>query len=59
MTRTYTFDLACPNCGRETEATGTREVPPPKLNCGECLMDHAEIIELKPIRVWVNNGERT
>ena len=55
--RTYTFEYACPNCGMEAVCTGTRECPPPKLHCGECLSNHAAVVKLSPVRVWVNQGE--
>lgn len=37
--------MQCPKCGRQYEAR-------PGLNCGDCLMEHAEIVALVPVRSW-------
>lgn len=54
--RTYTFEFVCPRCGKDGVANGTREEPPPKANCGDCLFNDTEIAEMIPTRVWVNDG---
>jgi transcription elongation factor Elf1 len=57
--RTYTFELECPRCGKESACHGTRDEPPPKVNCGNCLMEERLIIEMIATRVWVNQGDVT
>ena len=54
--RAYRFDLVCPRCHKTSEATGTQQVPPPRVSCGDCLMDDVEIVELKEVRVTVENA---
>jgi hypothetical protein len=54
--RAYRFDLVCPRCHKTSEATGTQQVPPPRVSCGDCLMDDVEIVELKVVRVTVENA---
>jgi transcription elongation factor Elf1 len=55
----YTFELECPRCGKESACHGTQKDPPPKVNCGNCLMEERLIIEMMPTRVWVNQGDVT
>jgi len=51
--RTYRFDLVCPRCGKLSETVGDRKAPPPRLNCGDCLINDVEIVELKVVAVEV------
>jgi ribosomal protein S27AE len=49
----YKFDLVCPRCGRESEINAEHRVPPPRVNCGDCLMDDVEIVEFKVVNVMI------
>ena len=51
---TYTFELECPRCGRASMTVGTKRIPPPVVNCGDCLMNDVEVVEFKVIRVTVS-----
>jgi len=53
-TATYRFDLVCPRCGKTSYAAqvGQRS-PPPRVSCGDCLMDRVEVVEMKVVRVEV------
>jgi len=53
----YHFDLICPRCGKQSETDGTKKVPPPIVNCGDCLMDDVQIIEMKVVRCTIVDGE--
>ncbi len=50
---TYTFDLVCPRCGKESQTTTETKVPPPRVNCGDCLMNDTEVVEFKIVRVMI------
>jgi ribosomal protein S27AE len=50
MTR-YLFDLVCPYCGKGAVTTDDKRVPPPRVQCGDCLMERTEIVEMKAVRV--------
>jgi hypothetical protein len=51
---TYLYDLICPRCGRESMIhTESRDEAPPPVKCGECLMEHVEVVEMKIVRVFV------
>lgn len=41
----YHFGLACPRCGKESE-TVQDNLMPPHVNCGDCLMERVEIVEM-------------
>ena len=45
--RPYHFELACPMCGKRTHTVVPRLFPPPKMSCGDCLMDRVEVVDLK------------
>ena len=54
---TYDWYLRCPECG-DTKIWTTRDrAPAPHLNCGECLMDDAKVVELDISGVTVNDNE--
>jgi hypothetical protein len=36
------FHLVCPSCGKTIEHTADA---PPRINCGDCLMDRIEVVE--------------
>jgi ribosomal protein S27AE len=58
MERRYRFDLVCPQCGKESEMVAGLEEPAPRVNCGDCLMERVEMVELRIVRVTVEEGER-
>ena len=47
----YRFHLVCPKCSKTTEHVQSRRVPQPALSCGDCLMDHIEVVEFKVVKV--------
>jgi hypothetical protein len=49
----YRFILICPKCNKESETVADKSVPPPRVNCGDCLMDRVDIVELKVLSVEV------
>jgi hypothetical protein len=54
MERHYVFDMHCPSCGRPYLMASTYTAP--HVNCGECLMDRAKVVELKIVNVSVITG---
>jgi len=54
--RSYTFELECPRCKRES-VSGSSKVPS-RINCGDCLFNDTEIVELTIVRVTVH-GDNT
>ena len=54
MPRTYRFDLVCPRCNKSSQAAQVdQKTPPPRVSCGDCLMNDVEIVELKIVSVTV------
>jgi hypothetical protein len=56
---TYIFELACPRCGKKERiicAGADQECP--HVNCGDCLWNDVEIVELKIISIGVDNEEK-
>lgn len=48
MTETiYTFSLTCPRCHKVTPLD-TTQIVEPAMSCGDCLMDHTEVVEMVP-----------
>lgn len=47
----YRFTLVCPRCGKLSETVQDHRVPGPHVNCGDCLMEAVEVIELKVVNV--------
>lgn len=45
MTRTFRIEMSCPRCGA-THETIRPMVPRPHVNCGDCLMNNHEIVEM-------------
>lgn len=52
----YTFDMKCPRCNKWSEMVTQNREPPPHVNCGDCLMDDVEVVELKIVKVTVTKG---
>ena len=44
----YRIHLWCPKCNKESETIGMM-VPPPRVKCGDCLMEHTEVVEMRVI----------
>ena len=42
----YRIDVVCPKCSKTSQIVGYM-IPPPKVNCGDCLMDRTEVVEMK------------
>ena len=42
----YRIWVACPKCKKQSQIVGYM-IPPPKVNCGDCLMDRTEVVEMK------------
>ena len=49
----YVFELKCPRCKRDSEITFTKHEPLPVVNCGECLFNDVEVVELTVVRILV------
>jgi len=47
----YHFDLICPECGKHSETVANIRIPPPHVNCGDCLMNQVFISEMRVVRV--------
>lgn len=47
----YRFHLVCPKCIKLFVTTADRRSPQPHVNCGECLAERAEVVELKVVKV--------
>jgi hypothetical protein len=47
----YRFELACPMCNKRTQLVADEVFPPPKLSCGDCLMDRVEIVDMQIVKV--------
>lgn len=43
----YTFSLTCPRCSKVTPYD-TTQIAAPAVNCGDCLMDRTEVVEMVP-----------
>ena len=43
----YLIHLVCPKCGKTSELPGYMLPKPPKVHCGDCLMDRTEVVEMK------------
>lgn len=43
--KTYRIEMSCPRCGKTYE-TIKPLIPPPHVNCGDCLMERVEIVAL-------------
>lgn len=40
----YKFHLVCPKCNKTSETTQNHKFPEPSVSCGDCLMDHVEVV---------------
>lgn len=47
----YRFHLVCPKCNKVSETSQDHRVPEPHVSCGDCLMDHVEVVQLKVVKV--------
>jgi len=47
----YHFELICPRCNKTSSTRTTWRIPPPHVNCGDCLMNDVEIVEMKVVAV--------
>ena len=45
------FLLYCPRCHKRSEIEQETPDPAPRVNCGDCLMNHVEIVQMRA--VWV------
>ena len=43
--KTYRIHLVCPRCSKTSETVG-HMIPPPRVNCGDCLVEHAEVVQM-------------
>jgi len=42
----FRFNLCCPKCGRRSFAV-LDDPKPPVMNCGDCLVDRTEVVEMR------------
>jgi hypothetical protein len=47
--RNYVFLLECPRCKRTSSYGTSKHQETPHLNCGDCLLNDMEVVELKII----------
>jgi hypothetical protein len=45
----YHFHLVCPRCGKTSEHVSDQRIPSSKVNCGDCLMEAVEIVQMKVV----------
>jgi transposase-like protein len=45
----YRFYLECPRCSHEAEFVTDNYWQKPRFQCGDCLMDRVEIVEMKVV----------
>jgi transcription elongation factor Elf1 len=51
---TYLFEVVCPRCHKTSQTCQIgQKTPPPRVSCGDCLMNDAEMVEMKVVRVEV------
>lgn len=43
----FKFVMVCPKCNKTSEFVCDKIVPTPDVKCGDCLMDHVEIVAMK------------
>ncbi len=56
--RSYVFWLECPRCKRTSSYGSNKHQETPHLDCGDCLMNDMEVIELKIVKCKVVTGEK-
>lgn len=47
----YKFTLVCPRCEKVSELPNRPDRSNPRVNCGDCLLDAVEVVELKVVKV--------
>lgn len=47
----FVFTVVCPDCNKDSQVSADKKVPEPKVNCGDCLMDRVEIVQMKVVKV--------
>ncbi len=45
----YKFFLICPRCNKESETVQEGLPANPRVQCGDCLMNDVEIVEMKVV----------
>ncbi|SHG87965.1 hypothetical protein [Bradyrhizobium erythrophlei] len=51
MKRRYLFHVVCPSCNKLSDVVREDRVPDPAVSCGDCLMDKAEVVAMKVVKV--------
>ena len=56
----YNFELKCPRCNKDSTMTLTKVAKDnvaeyPRVNCGDCLYNDIEVVELTIVRVHVSD----
>jgi ribosomal protein S27AE len=59
MKRHYVLELKCPRCGDVKSVSTDNVNPPPRYNCGSCLLEDVEVIELAIVNATVVPGSNT
>ena len=52
----YIFDLRCPRCGKQSEATATKTDIPPPIMCEACIRTADKAVEMGIVQVTVQQG---
>jgi hypothetical protein len=47
----YRFHVVCPRCHKTSDTVRDKRVPDPEVKCGDCLMDHVEVVAMKVVAV--------
>lgn len=47
----YYFYVVCPKCNKESVVWTEQRTPEPTVSCGDCLMDHVEMVQMKVVKV--------
>jgi transcription elongation factor Elf1 len=50
----YTFELKCPRCKKESSIEIDKSTVDAPINCGDCLMNDVEIVEMTIVRVEID-----
>lgn len=51
MAAVYKFHLVCPRCNKYSETIGDKYTRNPGLNCGDCLFNDVEFVEMRVIAI--------
>lgn len=47
----FKFTVVCPKCNKISTTVAAERYPEPHVSCGDCLMDHVEVVQMKVVVV--------